>query len=119
MRSRHSGVSARRRRRRWKGSSKCGRTDCAAWEADCEAPSFAVTMSITMDHFSYRDRTLHCDDVPVPTLAEQYGTPLYVYSQKTLLHHLNQLQTAFASLNPLICYSIKSNPNLTLCKLMA
>jgi diaminopimelate decarboxylase len=72
-----------------------------------------------MDHFSYRNRTLHCEDVPVPALAEQYGTPVYVYSEKTLLHHLNQLQTAFAPANPLICYSLKSNPNLGLCKLMA
>ena len=41
-----------------------------------------------MDHFDYRDRILHCEDVPVPELAEKYGTPLYVYSQATLLHHL-------------------------------
>ena len=41
-----------------------------------------------MDHFDYRDRTLHCEDVPVPELAEVYGTPLYVYSKATLLHHL-------------------------------
>src|SRR4051812_29607574 len=72
-----------------------------------------------MDHFSYRNRTLYCDEVPVPVLAEKYGTPLYVYSQKTLLHHLRQIQTAFAAVNPLICYSIKSNPNLALCRLMA
>ena len=32
-----------------------------------------------MDHFDYRDRTLYCEDVPVPELAEKYGTPLYVY----------------------------------------
>jgi diaminopimelate decarboxylase len=72
-----------------------------------------------MDHFSYRDRTLHCEDVPIPTLAEKYGTPLYVYSTRTLLHHLTQLQTAFAEAKPLICYSIKSNPNLSLCRLVA
>jgi diaminopimelate decarboxylase len=72
-----------------------------------------------MDHFSYRDRVLCCEDVPVPTLAEKYGTPLYVYSKKTLLHHLSQLQTAFAPANPLICYSIKTNANLAICRLMA
>jgi diaminopimelate decarboxylase len=72
-----------------------------------------------MDHFSYRDRVLTCEDVPVPALAEKYGTPLYVYSTKTLLHHLKQLQTAFAPANPLICYSIKTNPNLAVCRLMA
>src|SRR5688500_2954194 len=72
-----------------------------------------------MDYFSYRDRVLHCEEVSVPALAETYGTPLYVYSKKTLLHHLKQIQTAFAAAEPLVCYSIKSNPNLSLCRLMA
>ncbi len=72
-----------------------------------------------MDHFRYRDRVLFCEDVPVRTLAETYGTPLFVYSKATLLHHLGQLQTAFAEANPLICFSLKTNPNLSLCRLMA
>src|ERR1700726_1116999 len=72
-----------------------------------------------MDHFKYRDRILHCEDVPVRTLAETYGTPLYVYSKATLLHHLRQLQQAFAAVDPLICYSVKTNGNLALCRLMA
>jgi diaminopimelate decarboxylase len=71
-----------------------------------------------MDHFHYRDRTLHADEVPVPLLAETYGTPLFVYSQKTLLHHLAQLKRAFAAVQPLICYSLKTNPNLHMCRLM-
>lgn len=71
-----------------------------------------------MDHFDYRDRTLFCEDVPVAELAAQYGTPLYVYSQATLLHHLKQVQTAFAEANPIICYSVKANGNLSICRLM-
>jgi diaminopimelate decarboxylase len=71
-----------------------------------------------MDHFDYRDRTLFCEDVPVPELAERYGTPLYVYSQATLLHHLAQVQTAFAAADPIICYSVKANGNLSICRLM-
>jgi diaminopimelate decarboxylase len=71
-----------------------------------------------MDHFQYRDRTLYCEDVPVPALAEQYGTPLYVYSRATLLHHLKQVQTAFAAAEPLLCFSVKTNANLSICKLM-
>jgi diaminopimelate decarboxylase len=71
-----------------------------------------------MDHFTYKSRTLHCDEVPVPLLAEKYGTPLYVYSKKTLQHHLAQLQTAFKPVEPLICYSIKTNGNLHIAKLM-
>src|ERR1700751_1632595 len=72
-----------------------------------------------MDHFGYRAGVLHCDEVPVPELARRYGTPLFVYSQKTLLHHLGELQRAFAPAEPLICYSLKTNPNLSICRLMA
>lgn len=72
-----------------------------------------------MDHFHYKDRVLHCEDVPLPALAEYYGTPLYVYSQATLSHHLRQLQKAFAEVDPLICYSVKTNGNLAVCRLMA
>ena len=63
-----------------------------------------------MDHFHYRDRLLFCEDVPVPELAEAYGTPLWVYSRATLLHHLGELQRAFAAADPLLCFSIKTNP---------
>ena len=72
-----------------------------------------------MDHFAYRNRILHCEDVPVPELARVYGTPLYVYSTATLLHHLKQIQTAFASAKPLICYSLKTNGNIHIGRLMA
>src|SRR5436190_20335271 len=71
-----------------------------------------------MDHFHYRNRALYCEDVPVKALAEKYGTPLWVYSKSTLLHHLNQLKRAFAAVQPLICYSLKTNPNLAICKVM-
>src|SRR5262245_59784687 len=72
-----------------------------------------------MDHFAYRDRVLHCEDVPVPEIAEQYSTPVFVYSTATPLHHLNSIQTAFAPAKPVIVYSVKSNGNLSICKLMA
>ena len=71
-----------------------------------------------MDHFEYRDRTLYCEDVPVPELAAKYGTPLYVYSQATLLERLKEIQTAFAEAKPVICYSVKANGNLSVCRLM-
>src|ERR1700682_5973985 len=72
-----------------------------------------------MDHFQYRNRALYCEEVPVRLLAETYGTPLWVYSKATLLHHLGQLRRAFAAVDPLICYSVKTNGNLALCRLMA
>jgi diaminopimelate decarboxylase len=72
-----------------------------------------------MDHFHYINRLLHCEEVPIRRLAETYGTPLFVYSKATLLHHLRQLQQAFAAVEPLICYSVKTNGNLGICRLMA
>lgn len=71
-----------------------------------------------MDHFHYKNRVLHCEDVPVPALAKKYGTPLYVYSTATLLRHLGELQRAFAPADPLVCYSIKTNANLHIARLM-
>lgn len=71
-----------------------------------------------MDHFAYRNRSLYCEDVPVAELAREYGTPLYLYSEATLVHHLTQIQTAFAEAKPIICYSIKANGNLSIARLM-
>lgn len=72
-----------------------------------------------MDHFNYQDGTLYCEEVAVRDLAEQYGTPLFVYSSATLQHHLRQIQQAFAAADPLIAYSVKTNGNLSICRLMA
>lgn len=72
-----------------------------------------------MDHFHYCNRVLHCEDVAIPELVAEYGTPLFVYSQATLLHHLNAIQTAFAEAKPVIAYSVKTNGNLSIGKLMA
>jgi diaminopimelate decarboxylase len=74
--------------------------------------------NLSMDHFHYRNRILHCEDVPIRQLADLYGTPLFVYSKATLLHHLDQVQKAFAVVDPLICYSIKTNGNLHLCRVL-
>lgn len=71
-----------------------------------------------MDYFNYKNRELYCEDVPVAELAATYGTPLWVYSKRTLLHHLGQIQTAFAEVDPVICYSVKSNSNLGILQVM-
>jgi len=72
-----------------------------------------------MDFFHYRNNELYCEDIPAKTLAERFGTPLYVYSKATLLHHYRQLADAFKPLDAMICYSIKSLGNLHICKLLA
>ncbi len=72
-----------------------------------------------MDHFHYYSGELFCEQVPVTRIAEQFGTPVYVYSKATLLHHYRQLETAFAALKPTICYSVKANGNLSLMRVLA
>ena len=59
-----------------------------------------------MDYFHYQNRELYCEEVPAAELAAKYGTPLWVYSKRTLLHHLRQIQIAFADVDPVICYSV-------------
>lgn len=72
-----------------------------------------------MEPFHYRDGRLYCEDTPVAELADHFGTPLYVYSQGAILGTLKALQTAFAELQPLICYSVKANSNLGILKVLA
>ncbi len=69
-----------------------------------------------MDHFQHKNGELYCEDVPASALADEYGTPLYVYSKATLLRHYRQVADAFAELSPTICYSIKSNASLGVCR---
>lgn len=68
--------------------------------------------------FTYHDGELYCEKVPVAKLAEQYGTPLWVYSKSFLLGQLKQIQTAFAEVDPVICYSVKANSTLGVLKVM-
>ena len=49
-----------------------------------------------MDHFTYREGILHAEDIPLPALAAQVGTPFYVYAQSTLTHHYHVFVDAFA-----------------------
>ena len=73
-----------------------------------------------MDYFTYRRGELWAEDVSVQSLAEKHGTPLYIYSAKTIVEHFRKLKEAFAGLPqpPTICYSIKANSNLSILKLM-
>lgn len=72
-----------------------------------------------MDLFEYHAGQLWCEQQPLRALAERFGTPLYVYSAGTLRMHFERLRTAFAELDPLICYSVKCCPNLHVLRLLA
>ncbi len=71
-----------------------------------------------MDHFLYRDGVLYAEDVPVPDIAAEVGTPFYVYSAATLTRHFRLFQEALAGMDHLICYAVKANSNLAVLKLL-
>ncbi len=68
--------------------------------------------------FTYDD-VLRCERVPLPRLAEQYGTPLYVYSGTMIRERFRTFDEAFGSFPHTVCYSVKANPNLSILKLLA
>ena len=71
-----------------------------------------------MDYFHYRSGQLYCEEIPVRELADRFGTPLWIYSKRTILHHYHQLIKSFAELQPLVCYSVKANSNLGVLRVM-
>jgi diaminopimelate decarboxylase len=72
-----------------------------------------------MHFFHYRDGKLHCEDVDLARVAEEFGTPLYVYSAGTILDHYTRLDAALAALDHLICYAVKANSNRAILQLLA
>ena len=68
--------------------------------------------------FEYRDGQLFCEDVAVASLAEQFGTPAYLYSQATIRENYQRLATGLAGLPSLICYSVKANSHLKILSLL-
>ena len=71
-----------------------------------------------MHYFKYKGKTLFCENISVAKLMDKYGTPLFIYSQKTILDHFNKLKKAFSSLDALICYSVKVNSNICILNLL-
>jgi diaminopimelate decarboxylase len=71
-----------------------------------------------MDLFAYRGGALFCEEVPAARLAEDFGTPLYVYSAGTFVDHFDRLRAAFAPLDPLICFSVKCCQNVHIGRLL-
>ncbi|HKQ47290.1 MAG TPA: diaminopimelate decarboxylase [Phycisphaerae bacterium] len=71
-----------------------------------------------MDHFQYQSGELFCEGVPISQISDAIGTPVYIYSAATLLRHYDAVAAAFAAVDPLICYSIKSCGNFHICRLL-
>jgi diaminopimelate decarboxylase len=72
-----------------------------------------------MSQFEYQNGVMHAEGVALTAIAEQYGTPAYVYSKKTLLDNFDSYANAAAGRDALVCYAMKANSNLAILKLLA
>ena len=72
-----------------------------------------------MHHFRYVGNRLFCEGVAVESLARKFGTPLYIYSQRTLTDHFRKLDRALAPLDRLVCFAMKANSNLSVMRSLA
>jgi diaminopimelate decarboxylase len=69
--------------------------------------------------FVYRNRSLHCDEADLSTLANEHGTPLYVYSAQQISYRFQLFEAAFANRPHTICYAVKANSSLAILRLLA
>ncbi len=73
-----------------------------------------------MDHFHLKDGVMHAEDVPLPRIADEVGTPVYIYSRATLVRHARVFRDALSALDkPHIAFAVKANPNLAVLKVLA
>jgi len=72
-----------------------------------------------MDYFNYKNGKLFAENVNVEKIADEVGTPVYVYSKATFKEHLQKIQDAYSRLNTTICYSVKACGNINILKFMA
>ena len=82
-------------------------------------PGFVYQRITTRLSSSEAAVTLHCEGVPLPKLAQKFGTPLYIYSARMVHERYDQFNHAFADLSHTVCYSVKANSNLSLLRLLA
>lgn len=75
-----------------------------------------IKKGVRVHDFYYRRRELYAEKVRVRDIVEAVGTPLFIYSRRTLVEHYRKLERAFRSVRPLICYSVKANSNLAVLK---
>lgn len=72
-----------------------------------------------MHGFAYKNGSLHCEDVDLSSLAQEHGTPLYVYSAGTILDHFKRLDQALDGVEHEVAYAVKANSNLSVLSLLA
>jgi len=70
-------------------------------------------------YFQYSNSMLFCEDAPVTRIADEVGTPLYLYSQGTFLRHYRRLDEALSEIEHIICFALKANPNVAVSRVLA
>ncbi len=68
--------------------------------------------------FHYHRGELQCEGVPLSRIAQQFGTPCYVYSKNAIRQNYRSFRSSFEALDPLICYAVKANSNLAILTLL-
>ncbi len=72
-----------------------------------------------MNYIAYKENILSCEDIPLKELAEEYGTPLYVYSKNQIVENYRSFRDAMVETNYLVCYALKANANHSILKIIA
>jgi len=72
-----------------------------------------------MDGFPYHNDEFYCEDVPVAQIAEEFGTPVWIYSKNALVSRFREIERAFAAVEPIVCYAVKANSTLAIVKTMS
>jgi len=72
-----------------------------------------------MHYFEYRHNELYCEGIPLRKIADEVGTPVYIYSQQTLQRHIRVFDEAFSAIPHLICYAVKANSNVNILRRFA
>ncbi len=67
-----------------------------------------------MHEFTFKNNELYCENTKVSDVAKRVPTPFYLYSHETLIDHYRKIKSAFRSISPLICFSVKSNSNIAI-----
>jgi len=78
-----------------------------------------VKSTVAVRPFQYRGRDLYCDGVALEALAEEFGTPLYVYSAEQIRYRFGLFQSALAGREATVCYAVKANSSLAILRLLA
>lgn len=72
-----------------------------------------------MHDFNYKNSELYTEDVPIRRIVDKLGTPVYIYSHRTLLRHLKAYQDAFDSHPHIVCFALKANSNPAILRVLA